>query len=48
MLRTLYQDGFVTKYAFCDHSYPEMILRGAIKVNGFWISSYSMKREFER
>lgn len=48
---TLYNDGFITNKRNTDHAfgnvkYLEKILRNAIKINGFWISSYFMKRSF--
>jgi hypothetical protein len=48
---TLYNDGFITNKRNTDHAfgnvkYLEKILRNAIKINGFWISSYFMKQSF--
>lgn len=48
---TLYREGFVTNARNTDHAfgnvkYLEKILRNAIKINGFWISSYFMKHSF--
>ncbi len=48
---TLYRDGYVTNVRNTDHAfgsvkYLEKFLRNAIKINGFWISSYFMKRSF--
>lgn len=48
---TLYKDGFVTNrrntdHAFGDAQYMEKFLRNAVKINGFWISTYFMKRYF--
>ncbi|MEZ5172272.1 MAG: WG repeat-containing protein [Bacteroidia bacterium] len=48
---TLYRDGYITNVRNKDHAfgsvkYLEKILRNSIKVNGFWISTYFMKRNF--
>ncbi|MFO7862961.1 MAG: hypothetical protein R6U85_03090, partial [Salinivirgaceae bacterium] len=48
---TLYSDGFITNKRNTDHAfgnvkYLEKILRNAVKINGFWISSYFMKQSF--
>jgi hypothetical protein len=51
---TLYRDGKVTNARFVDHAYGgdrqymERFLRNAIKVNGYWISTYFMKRYFNQ
>ncbi|WP_207421541.1 WG repeat-containing protein [Desertivirga brevis] len=49
---TLYDNGIVTNKrrsdpAFGDTKFMEKLLRNAIKVNGFWISSYFMFRGFD-
>ncbi|MBD1367534.1 WG repeat-containing protein [Mucilaginibacter sp. ZT4R22] len=46
-------NGFVTNarradHAFGDTRFMEKLLRNAIKVNGYWISTYFMTRNFER
>lgn len=48
---TLYKSGIVTNgrntdHAFGDTKYLEKILRNAIKINGYWISTYFMMRGF--
>lgn len=48
---TLYRDGYVTNARNKDHAfgsvkYLEKFLRNAVKINGFWISSYFMKHSF--
>ncbi|MGB5983265.1 MAG: WG repeat-containing protein [Nonlabens sp.] len=49
---TMYRDGKVTNMRTTDHAYGgdrqymERFLRNAIKVNGYWISTYFMKRQF--
>ena len=48
---TLYRDGYVTNARNTDHAfgnvkYLEKFLRNAVKINGFWISSYFMKNSF--
>lgn len=48
---TIYREGFVTNertedHAFGDTRFLESVLRNAIKVNGYWISSYFMNRKF--
>jgi hypothetical protein len=48
---TLNEDGFVTNrrtsdHAFGDSRFMEKLLRNAYKVNGYWISSYFMQRDF--
>lgn len=48
---TLYRSGFVTVERNSDHAYGdtrfmEKLLRNAIKINGYWISTYFMKRSF--
>lgn len=48
---TLYRDGYLsntrnTDHAFGDTRYLEKFLRNAVKINGFWISSYFMKHRF--
>lgn len=48
---TVYRKGFVTNerntdQAFGDTRFLEKLLRNAIKINGYWISSYFMKRSF--
>ena len=48
---TLYQRGIVTNgrnsnHAFGDTKYLEKTLRDAIKINGYWISTYFMTRNF--
>lgn len=48
---TLYRDGYVsntrnTDHAFGNTKYLEKLLRNAVKINGFWISSYFMKHSF--
>jgi hypothetical protein len=50
---TLYQQGVVTNarttdWAFGDNRLMERLLRNAVKVNGYWISSYFMQRNFDR
>jgi hypothetical protein len=50
---TLYKEGFVTNArrtdpAFGDTRFMEKVLRDAIKVNGYWISTYFMQRYFEQ
>jgi hypothetical protein len=50
---TLYQQGFVTNArrtdpAFGDTRFMEKVLRNAIKINGYWISTYFMQRYFDR
>ncbi|MEZ4854728.1 WG repeat-containing protein [Flavobacterium sp.] len=47
----IYENGIVTNkratdWAYGDTKYLERILRNAIKINGFWISSYFMKNRF--
>ena len=49
---TLYKEDYVTNartkdHAFGDTRFVEKVLRNAIKVNGFWISTYFMNRLFE-
>ncbi len=49
---TMERDGCVTNvrtrdHAFGDTRFMEKVLRNAIKVNGFWISTYFMTRGFE-
>jgi hypothetical protein len=46
------KEGYVTNvrtrdHAFGDTRFMEKVLRNAIKVNGFWISTYFMTRSFE-
>lgn len=48
---TLYRDGIVTNrraadWAYGDTKYMEKILRNAIKINGFWISTFFMTKSF--
>ncbi len=48
---TMYRDGYVTNRRFKDHAYGdtkymERFLRNAIKINGYWISTYFMKHRF--
>lgn len=47
---TLKRPGVVTNDRVEDHAYGtrlmELFLRNAVKINGFWISSYFMKRQF--
>lgn len=48
---TLHEDGYVTNrrnedHAFGDTRFMEKLLRNAIKINGYWISTYFMKRNF--
>lgn len=48
---TLYKDGIITNsrtedHAYGDTKYLEKVLRNAMKVNGYWISTYFMKRYF--
>ncbi|KXH82844.1 WG repeat-containing protein [Chryseobacterium kwangjuense] len=48
---TIHSRGFVTNartedHAFGDTRFLESVLRDAIKINGFWISSYFMSRKF--
>ena len=48
---TLYQRGIVTNgrntdHAFGDTKYLEKVLRNALKINGYWISTYFMMRGF--
>ncbi len=48
---TLYRSGLVTNERNADHAYGdtrfmEKLLRNAVKINGFWISTYFMKRGF--
>ena len=48
---TRHSRGFVTNdraedHAFGDTRFLELVLRNAIKINGFWISSYFMSRRF--
>lgn len=50
---TLNERGFVTNrraadHAFGDSGFMEKVLRHAIKINGYWISSYFMLGDFER
>lgn len=50
---TMYQNGFVTNqrttdHAFGDTRFMEKVLRNAFKINGYWISSYFMFRNFDR
>ncbi|CAM3618982.1 hypothetical protein FSS13T_17660 [Flavobacterium saliperosum S13] len=50
---TIYDDGIVTNkrtedWAFGDTRFMEKLLRNAIKINGYWISTYFMKRGFDR
>jgi hypothetical protein len=47
------RDGMVTNTRTSDHAYGdtrfmEKLLRDAIKINGYWISTYFMKRGFDR
>lgn len=49
---TLEREGYVTNerirdHAFSDTRFLEKVLRNAMKVNGFWISTYFMTRGFE-
>jgi len=46
-----YYYGYLTNYRHTDHAfgnvkYLEKILRNAVKINGFWISTYFMKHYF--
>lgn len=48
---TLYREGYITNARSTDHAfgnvkYLEKFLRNAVKINGFWISSYFMKGHF--
>lgn len=48
---TLYREGYITNArstdpAFGNIKYMETFLRNAVKINGFWISSYFMKGRF--
>ena len=48
---TIYRDGIVTNrratdWAYGDSKYMEKILRNAVKINGFWISTFFMSRSF--
>lgn len=50
---TLEVDGFVgnkrsSDHAFGDSDFLEKILRNSLKINGYWISSYFMRRGFDR
>ncbi|WP_313807331.1 WG repeat-containing protein [Flavobacterium sp.] len=50
---TIYDNGIVTNkraddWAFGDTRFMEKLLRNAVKINGYWISSYFMKRYFDR
>jgi hypothetical protein len=50
---TIYKDGFITNIRYEDHAFGnsnfmEKLLRNAIKINGYWISTYFMKRNFDR
>lgn len=49
---TLYKDGLVTNNRTTDHAFGssrfmEKVLRNALKINGYWISSYFMIRNFD-
>ncbi len=50
---TIYDNGMVTNkrtedWAYGDTRFMEKLLRNAIKINGYWISTYFMKRGFDR
>jgi hypothetical protein len=50
---TLYRKNYVTNVRRTDHAFGgnrlmEQLLRDAVKVNGYWISSYFMQRNFDR
>lgn len=49
---TLFQDGLVSNFRTSDEGFEshfmERLLRNAYKINGYWISSYFMLRDFNR
>ena len=49
---TLYREGYITVVRTQDHGYGdtrfmEKLLRHAVKINGYWISTYFMTRRFD-